>query len=364
MRQITMDELVRYAGSAWARHDTTTLAAVGAMVGVGSHLLYWMHGLRAPQSAQIFWFHVAAFTLVAALSVYSHGFVSGILAANALCWSYLAGVFVSTAIYRVWFHRLCRFPGPFPAKVSKFYGMWRARRLNAHNEAVAYHERYGDFVRTGTFAVLSVVHQPIANGLGPMDLMLRSAEGVQKVMGASSPCTKRGMGVFEIFDLYGGFSLETLPDTDAHRARRQIWDRAQNSQGTEQQRHSIRDSRLTASLTAMAKYETETRKVVRTWLDRLDTLDGAPIEITKAMLLVAFDNMGKLGFSKEFGAVASGEGVKWLDLLDVLLSSVARLGGMPWPILVAKSIGQLGDIQEFSNISAGMAEDRLKVGLV
>ena len=61
--------------------------------------------------------------------------------------------------------------------------------------------------------------------------MVCSAEAVQKVMGANSPCTKSGMGVFEIFDLHGGFSLETIPDTDAHRARRQIWDRAQNSQG-------------------------------------------------------------------------------------------------------------------------------------
>lgn len=75
-----------------------------------------------------------------------------------------------------------------------------------------------------------------------MDLMLRSAEAVQKVMGSGSSCTKRGMGVFEIFDLHGGFSLETLPDTDTHRARRQIWDRAQNSQGTEL-RHSSPRSR-------------------------------------------------------------------------------------------------------------------------
>lgn len=158
-----MDRLVRYASGAWMQHDTRALAGVGAVVGVASHLLSWMHGLRAPQSAQIFWFHVAAFALAAALSVYSHGVVSGLCAANAICWSYLAGVFASTAIYRVWFHRLSRFPGPFPAKVSKLHGMWRARHLNAHNDVVAYHEKYGDFVRTGAFAVVSVPNQPIAD---------------------------------------------------------------------------------------------------------------------------------------------------------------------------------------------------------
>ncbi len=139
-----------YARSVWLQHDAKTLAATGAAIGVASHLLYWMHGLRAPQSAQIFWFHVAAFAITTALAVYSHGVVGGIQAAGALDSSYLAGLFASMSIYRVFFHRLSRFPGPFPAKVSKLYNMWRARHLNAHNDVMALHEKYGDIVRSGT----------------------------------------------------------------------------------------------------------------------------------------------------------------------------------------------------------------------
>ena len=94
----------------------------------------------------------------------------------------------------------------------------------------------------------SLSFRPVSdNPTGPMDLMVRSAEAVQKVFGSNSPCTKRGMGVFEIFDLHGGFSLETLPDTDAHRARRQIWDRAQNSQGILLTNALCLDSRLTTA---------------------------------------------------------------------------------------------------------------------
>ncbi|KAH8902894.1 cytochrome P450 3A24 [Coniochaeta sp. PMI_546] len=319
-----MEALVSYARSIWLEHDAKTLAATGAVIGVSSHLLYWMHGLRAPQSAQIFWFHVTAFALTTALSIYSHGVVDGITVAGVLNGSYLAGVFTSISIYRVFFHRLSRFPGPFPAKVSKLYSTWKARHLNAHNDVMAMHEKYGDIVRSG-----------------PMDLMIRSGEAVQKVMGANSSCTKRGMGVFEIFDLHGGFSLEAILDSDVHRARRQIWDRAQNSQ-------------------AMAKYETKTRTVMRTWLDRLHNLDGAPIEITEAVLLVAFDNMGKVGFTKEFGTTSTGQGVRWLNLLNAAFGRIARLGGVPWPILIVKSVGLLGDIQEFNDISAATAEDRMK----
>lgn len=205
-------------------------------MGVSSHLLYWIHGLRAPQAAQIFWSHVAAFALTTALSVYTHGVVDGIQAAGALNGSYLAGVYTSMSIYRVFFHRLSRFPGPFPARLSKLYSTWMARRLNAHNDLMALHERYGDIVRLGKFLTpplfwSSAFTRYSPTGLGPMELTFRSGEAVQKVMGANSSCTKRGMGTFEIFDLHGAFSLEAILDSDAHRARRQIWDRAQNSQG-------------------------------------------------------------------------------------------------------------------------------------
>jgi hypothetical protein len=88
-------------------------------------------------------------------------------------------------------------------------------------------------VRFRHLLLVIYIHWLLTTCSGPMDLMLRSGEAVQKVMGANSPCTKRGMGVFEIFDLHGGFSLEAILDTDSHRTRRQIWDRAQNSQGTE-----------------------------------------------------------------------------------------------------------------------------------
>lgn len=184
-------------------------------------------------------------------------------------------------------------------------------------------------------------------GKGPMELMLRSAEAVQLVHGGNSKCTKRGMGVFEIFDWDGGFSLEAILDTDTHRERRRIWDRAQNPQ-------------------AMARYETCTRKAARTWLGRLDS-DGTSVEMSKAMLLVAFDNMGQVGFSHEFGATTKGEGARWIDLMGALFEAIASVGGLPWPTLIAGSLEKLGrvgplkDALEFNDISKEFAHDRLSV---
>lgn len=64
--------------------------------------------------------------------------------------SFNAGLFGSMLVYRAFFHRLHRFPGPFAAKPSRFYRVFRDwTRLRAHLEDQKLHETYGDFVRVG-----------------------------------------------------------------------------------------------------------------------------------------------------------------------------------------------------------------------
>jgi hypothetical protein len=64
-----------------------------------------------------------------------------------------------------------------------------------------------------------------------MDLMLRSADAVQKVMGSQSLCTKRGIGLFDALTINGEHSVEAILDTDEHRWRKQVWDRAMSNRG-------------------------------------------------------------------------------------------------------------------------------------
>jgi hypothetical protein len=194
-----------------------------------------------------------------------------------------------------------------------------------------------------------------------MEISCRSADAVLKIMGPTSRCTKRGMGNFEIFEHLGGWSLEALLDTGPHNLRRQVWDRAQNSQGAEDGISMALTVRGLTNGTAMAVYETQTRSVVRTWLGRLESHEKAPIETTQAMLLLAFDNMGKIGFSKDFGTILAGKGTRWLDLLHVSFTQVAKLGNVRWPILILKSLGQSADVLEFQDLIEDMAEERLKV---
>ena len=74
-------------------------------------------------------------------------------AAVAVSWvmtSFSASLLTSILIYRIFFHRLRSFPGPFLAKTTKFWHVSAVAR-NSDNfcQLDRLYHRYGDFVRTG-----------------------------------------------------------------------------------------------------------------------------------------------------------------------------------------------------------------------
>jgi hypothetical protein len=72
---------------------------------------------------------------------------------------HIVGLFTSISIYRLFFHQLSEFRGPFIARLSNFYLTWlSAKRLHLHEEIDVLHSRYGDYVRIGD---ISSQHQDI-----------------------------------------------------------------------------------------------------------------------------------------------------------------------------------------------------------
>ncbi|KAK0736748.1 hypothetical protein B0T21DRAFT_269701, partial [Apiosordaria backusii] len=61
--------------------------------------------------------------------------------------SYLATLFTSIIVYRLFFHPLRHIPGPFIAKITKLYGPWTARNGQMHLEQTKLIKKYGNFVR-------------------------------------------------------------------------------------------------------------------------------------------------------------------------------------------------------------------------
>jgi hypothetical protein len=64
---------------------------------------------------------------------------------------FLVGTYSSILVYRGFFHRLRKFPGPFWARLSTFYATRLSYRskLHLYEEVQALHRQYGDFVRLG-----------------------------------------------------------------------------------------------------------------------------------------------------------------------------------------------------------------------
>lgn len=63
----------------------------------------------------------------------------------------LASLTVNILVYRAFFHRLRHFPGPFGARLSKFWAVGQTIKSKARWYQVTQrlHEEYGDYVRTG-----------------------------------------------------------------------------------------------------------------------------------------------------------------------------------------------------------------------
>lgn len=67
-----------------------------------------------------------------------------------LATSFNTSLISSISIYRLFFHRLHPFPGPFACKLTRFYSAFLAvKRIQYNVELKKLHEQYGDFVRTG-----------------------------------------------------------------------------------------------------------------------------------------------------------------------------------------------------------------------
>jgi hypothetical protein len=66
--------------------------------------------------------------------------------------AFLVSLAVNIFLYRAFFHALCRFPGPFGARLSKFWAIRSVVRseLKWYQVLEGLQAKYGDYVRTGT----------------------------------------------------------------------------------------------------------------------------------------------------------------------------------------------------------------------
>lgn len=66
---------------------------------------------------------------------------------------YLGALFGSMTVYRLFFHRLSRFPGPKVAAVTKLWHIWKIRKSTNYLFLQKLHRKYGNIIRTGEQAI-------------------------------------------------------------------------------------------------------------------------------------------------------------------------------------------------------------------
>ena len=137
--------------------DLMLLAAVG---GVSAHILIFRVGEWDKASVSVAAFHVAAFLVAAATSYLQFNVPVAEAAKVAGC--YLVGLYSSMLVYRAFFHRLGRYPGPFLARLSNFYITARSmKKMHLFKEVQKLHSQYGDYVRLGKELPILRCSQPV-----------------------------------------------------------------------------------------------------------------------------------------------------------------------------------------------------------
>jgi hypothetical protein len=131
--------------------DVSSTARTGALLGL------LLHQVVRSVEFELYMFHSMSLFAASLLGLtYALAEVGGnsILVAvtrtSAFACSFGITLLASIAVYRLFFHRCHSFPGPFVAKVTRFYATYSsAKDLQYYKELEKAHVKYGDFVRTG-----------------------------------------------------------------------------------------------------------------------------------------------------------------------------------------------------------------------
>lgn len=122
-----------------------------ALAGLAAHLGYFIHGEHHMQSLQ--WLLTTLFSpLVVFLTILkfdvASSYVTALKLTTVIVTSFFASLTGSILTYRVFFHPLRHFPGPFGAKCSKLTHVARLLETSDNYLQVhTLHKKYGDVVR-------------------------------------------------------------------------------------------------------------------------------------------------------------------------------------------------------------------------
>ncbi|RAK82511.1 cytochrome P450 [Aspergillus fijiensis CBS 313.89] len=280
-----------------------------ALAGVSVHLLYWIRGERNNKEIRtwLLWHVIVNIALMGFIVVNTHpqqspwsigAFVRGLSAISALNLCFYAPLFASILIYRAFFHRLRRFPGPVALKLSKLVAAYGNIGKERDFERIwDLHKQYGDIVRTG-----------------PQELSVLSADAIEVIYGASSRCTRaiwydrlKAAG-----DFSEDFAVFHMRDPVAHTQRRKaLWDKAFN-------------------IRALKSYQPVVVKTTDRFLDALRQRAGQVVSGPDTMQLLSYDLMGLIGWGYSFENIENWKLNPALHFVRQVTAGQRIISQAPW----------------------------------
>ncbi|OJJ07200.1 hypothetical protein ASPVEDRAFT_88453 [Aspergillus versicolor CBS 583.65] len=240
-----------------------------------------------------FYAAAAVAVAIAYLSITENSPAQALFRLGCITSAFNTGLASSIAIYRLFFHRLHRFPGPWLSKVSRFYDAYLAGKDVQYNVEIArMHQEYGDFIRTGPREICIVRKSAVPLLLSPQSKCGKSTFYAQ-AQAESKYC-----------------SVHHTRDFDDHRRRRKAWDRG-------------------FSIKALAGYEPNITTKVDLLISHIEKAQDA-IDATSWSMFLSFDIMGNVGFGKEFNNLSTGVEHPGIKAVHDHMAILGTMGHVPW----------------------------------
>ncbi|KAF2443276.1 cytochrome P450 [Karstenula rhodostoma CBS 690.94] len=197
-----------------------------------------------------------------------------------------------TLLYRAFWHPLNLFPGPYGAKLSKWWttkNTWTTR-WHMHRVHQVLHSKYGDYVRTG-----------------PREISVYDPAAIGPILGLSSKSLK---GPF--YDIMEE-TLHMNRNQAFHKQRRRIWDNAMKN--------------------SLSDYAPRVEEFTDQLLNRLRNANGMPVLLLECCAHYSYDVMSDLAFGKPMGFIKGEQNDVAESILKTLSDGLDAMGliyHVPW----------------------------------
>lgn len=198
-------------------------------------------------------------------------------------------IFISMGIYRVFFHRLRKFPGPVWMSLSKWLMVYPDLQGQRPYMFQKLHAKYGDVIR-----------------IGPRELSVNDPAALSTIYGGNAlaqKCTRGPWYSFTVESTKGrARNLQSTPTMSDHAARRKVWDAA-------------------FSMKAIKGYEDNIIKNANLMIEQIakESESGKAVNVGQWCSWYGFDVMTELGFGSSLFMIREAKTAKVIEVSRLYL---------------------------------------------